>query len=145
MGELGRPGTQGARRVANHERGPPFGKEIRLHDLHSLRQSETLEVLARAHQRARLPVGGDYMHDTPPREHGGQHPRPGADVEGHAGRWLAGWGQRSGGDQIDVFGANRRKHSVVGMDAAADRCDFNSLDAPLMRADDPQQRSQRDD
>ena len=74
------------RRVANHERGPICGKKIRPHDLHSLRQPETLEVLASARQCARIPVGGDHTHDAAPREHGGQHPRPGADVEGHAGR-----------------------------------------------------------
>src|SRR6267378_6899055 len=52
--------------VANHERGPPFGKEIRLYHFHLLRQPETLEVLASACQCARIPVGGDHAHDAAP-------------------------------------------------------------------------------
>jgi hypothetical protein len=57
--------------IAYHECGPPFGKEICLHDLHLVRQPETLEILASAHQRARISIGGDYTSDAAPREHGG--------------------------------------------------------------------------
>ena len=49
------------------------------------------------------------------------------------------------GDEIDVFAANRREHAVVRMDAAADRRDLDSLDAPLVRADEAQQLAQRGD
>jgi hypothetical protein len=53
-----------------------------VHDFHLLRQPETLEVLASARERAGIPVGGDHTSEAAPREHGGQHARPGADVKG---------------------------------------------------------------
>jgi hypothetical protein len=43
-------------------------------------------------------------------------------------------------NQIDVFTANRCKHPVVRMDSAADRRNFDSLRAPLVRADEAEQR-----
>src|SRR5258707_1139225 len=47
------------------------------------------------------------------------------------------------GDEIDVLAANRREHAVVRMDAQAERRELDSLAAPLVRADDAEQLSQR--
>ena len=142
MGELGRAGTQGG--LHTHERGPPFGKEIRRHDFHLPRQPEAPEVLARARERSGILVGRDHAPDAAPREHGREHARPRADVERRVERRHHGR-QRCLGDQVDVFAANRREHPVVGMDAAADRRDLDALAAPLVRADETQQLPQRDD
>ncbi len=132
-------------RVAHDERRPPFGKEIRLHDLHLLRQPEALEVLARARQRAGILIGGDHASYAAPREHRRQHAGPRADVEGHGRTTTAPAGSGALRDEVDVFAANRREHAVVRMDPAADRGDIDSLDAPLVRADEAQQLPQRGD
>ena len=98
--------------------------------------------------RARTParadrVRGDHAPDAAAREHCGQHARPGADVEGHAGASDA--GAAAPCDEVDVLAANRREHAVVRMDSPAGRRDLDSLRAPLVRADDAEQLSQRDD
>ena len=72
--------------IAYNERGAPLGKQIGLYNLHLFLQPQTPDILDSAHQRTRILIGGDHPADAAPGEHGSQHTRPRADIEGHTGR-----------------------------------------------------------
>jgi len=72
-------------RVAYHQRGPSLREQIRQHDFRLLGEPKAIKVLASTRQRAGILIRRDYAPDAAPREHGGQHTRSGADVEGQAG------------------------------------------------------------
>ena len=136
-GPCGQPG-----RVAHHQRGLALGEQVLLLQLDAARQTQALQILARAGQRTRVLVGGHHALHTTARQHGRQHARAHAHIKGER---LA--GQRRLRDQIHIFPTHRRKNAVVRVNAVARRCAqggyFHALLAPFMGAHQAQQLTQR--
>ena len=124
--------------------GSYVGEQVGLQHLHLALCRESLQILMRAGQGARVGVGGDDLAYAAAGQHGGQHASAGANVKRQQlGRFAQHDGQRGFGDQANVFAAHRGKNAVVRVNAVvvvfglfAKSGQFYAIFTPFVGADD---------